>query len=108
VTAALLNFSFAAQTAPVEQLKHVPRQFWINLAICIVALVLILRVWRALKRFNDYAPYFAAALAAAFIFFYWVYERTEPAFLTPIVDRIAPFVPTHSQQDRIVEKARKN
>jgi len=28
------------------------------------------------------------------IFFNWVYHRTEPKFLSPVVDRIAPFFPT--------------
>ena len=28
------------------------------------------------------------------MWFNWVYHRTEPKFLTPIVDRIAPFFPS--------------
>ena len=29
----------------------------------------------------------------AFVGFNWIYERNEPAFLTPIVEKIAPFFP---------------
>jgi len=28
------------------------------------------------------------------VFFSWVYNRNEPKFLTPIVEKIAPFFPS--------------
>ena len=33
-------------------------------------------------------------IGGGLVFFNWIYHRTEPKFLTPIVDRIAPFFPT--------------
>jgi hypothetical protein len=97
----------AAKLSAWDQLKRVPKQTWINLIICVVALIVIVRVWRGLKKFNDYAPYFAAVLAASMIFFYWVYNRAEPAFLTPLVDRLAPFFPTKSKQEADLERMRR-
>ena len=99
--------SLAARLTAWEQLKHVPKQTWINLLICIGAVVIVIRVWRALKRFNDYAPYFAALLAGTMIFFYWVYNRTEPKFLTPLVNQLEPFFPTKSRQEADLEKVRR-
>jgi purine-cytosine permease-like protein len=84
----------AAQPSLWDYLQRIPRQTWINVLICVVAVVVIVRVWAALKRFNDFAPYFVAAVAAALIFFYWIYDRTEPKFLSPLIDQIAPFFPS--------------
>jgi hypothetical protein len=84
----------AAPPSTWEQLKHVPKETWINLIICVGALVAIVWVWKALKKFNDFAPYIAALLAAGLIFFYWIYDRSEPRFLTPVIDKLAPFFPT--------------
>lgn len=88
----------AAEPSVLEQLQGVSKQTWINLAICIVALIVVVRVWKVLKGFNEFAPWIAAALVSALIFFYWVYERAEPKFLTPVVDRIAPFFPGKEKQ----------
>jgi purine-cytosine permease-like protein len=83
----------AAQSA-TDAFKRVPKQMWINIAICVVAVFMIVRLWRTLKQLNEFAPYLVAALAFAMIFFYWVYERSEPAFLSPFIEHIAPFFPS--------------
>jgi hypothetical protein len=33
------------------------------------------------------------------MWFNWIYHRTEPKFLTPLVDRIAPFFPSAGSYD---------
>ena len=96
----------AAEPSVWQQLERVPKQTWINIGICIVAIVVLVKVWGALKRFNDYAPFFAVAVAGALIFFYWVYERSEPRFLSPVVDRIAPFFPSRGKQQENIDRAR--
>lgn len=92
----LLHPLLAAQTSLWDHLKSVPKQTWINVAICVVTLIVIVKVWRGLKKINEFIPYIAAVLAAFLIFFYWVYERSEPRFLTPLVDKVAPFFPSKS------------
>lgn len=98
---------FAAQLSTWEKLKHVPKNTWINLGICVLAVVIIIRLWRALKRLNDYAPYIATVVAMCGIMAYWVYERTEPAFLTPVVEPLTGFLPTKAKHQRDLEKLRK-
>ena len=97
----------AAQPSAWEQLKHVSKDTWINLAICIIAVVVIIRLWRVLKKVNEFVPYIAAVLAGGLIFFYWVYERSEPRFLTPVIDKLAPFFPSKNTQREIEEKRRR-
>lgn len=99
---------FAAAPASVwDQLRSVPKDTWINIAICVLAVVIIVKVWRGLKQINEFFPYIAAVLAAFLIFFYWVYDRSEPRFLTPVIDKLAPFFPSKSAQKQIEDKRRK-
>ena len=98
----------AAAPTTADKLRQIPTQAWINLAICILAVVLVIRTWHALKKFNDYAPWFGAALAGSFIMFYWVYERTEPPFMTPIVEKLTFFMPSKSHQEQQLDKLKKN
>ena len=97
-----------AASSTWENFRHIPLQTWINLGICIVAVVFIVRTWRALKKFNDYAPWFAVALCASTIMCYWTYERTEPQFLTPVVEQLTMFLPTKAKHQADLEKLRQS
>ena len=101
------NLLAAAPPSAWEQLQRVPKETWINIAICVIAVVVIARVWKVLKSINEFIPYIAAVLATLLIFFYWVYDRSEPRFLTPVVDKLAPFFPSKGKQQEIQEKRRR-
>lgn len=96
----------AVQSPAWEPLRSVSRQTWINLILCVAAVIVIGRIWRALKSVNEFVPYIVAVLMGGLIFFYWVYERSEPRFLTPLVDQLAPFFPSKSKQQQIQDKRR--
>lgn len=96
----------AAASSTWENVRRIPSQTWINLGICVLAVVLVVRMWRALRRFNDFAPWIATTLFASMILCYWVYERTEPRFLTPVVERLTFFLPTKSKHQADLEKMR--
>lgn len=95
-----------AYLTPLQRLRHLPTDTWVNLAITIIGIILVVKLWRTLRSINDYAPYMAICLFCSGVFFYWVYSRTEPAFLTPVVEKLTPFFPTKTQQQEYVEKAR--
>ena len=97
----------AAQSSVWDQIRRVPRQAWINFVICVLAVLIVVRLWRTLKRLNDYAPYFVAAIVTTTVFFFWVYNRTEPRILSPLVDRLMPFFPTKSKQEQDLDKLRR-
>ncbi len=103
----VVNLLAAAPPTAWEQFKRVPKETWINIAICVIAVVVIARVWKVLKSINEFIPYIAAVLATLLIFFYWVYDRSEPRFLTPVVDKLAPFFPSKGKQQEIQEKRRR-
>lgn len=97
---------FAAQPTAIEKIKRIPGQVWLNLLIWIVAIVVIIRLWRALKRINDYAPYIAATFTGAVLFLTMVYYRNEPPFLTPVVEKLTNFFPTRSKQETDLQRMR--
>jgi amino acid transporter len=48
---------------------------------------------RYILRLNRYLLFFAVAITLAGFLGSWTYNRNEPAFLTPVVDFIAPILP---------------
>jgi hypothetical protein len=98
----------AAQTSTWEKLRNVSTQSWLNLGLCILAVVIVVRTWRALKKINDFFPWLASALATVMILSYWTYNRTEPRFLSPAVDKLTMFLPTKSKHEQDLERLRKS
>jgi hypothetical protein len=98
----------AAPPSALDQLRAVPKQTWINLAICVIAVIAIVKLWKGLRAINEFVPYIAAVLAGFLILFYWVYERAEPRFLTPVVEQLAHFFPTKGRQQQLIEDQRRS
>jgi hypothetical protein len=76
-----------------EKLKHVPRSFWIDLAIVILGLFAVVIVIRKIMQMNKIIAGIILAVILVLVGFNWIYERNEPKFLSPLVDMIAPFFP---------------
>jgi lysylphosphatidylglycerol synthetase-like protein (DUF2156 family) len=84
---------FLAVTA-MEKLKSVPPAFWLKLLLGVAIVVGVVIALRKVAAMNK-------AVLAAIIFIVvivgginWIYERNEPALLTPLIDKIAPFFPS--------------
>jgi MFS superfamily sulfate permease-like transporter len=99
---------FAAQASVGEQLRRVPKETWINLAVGILAIVILVRLWRGLRQINEYAPYIAAVFTGTVLFQAMVYYRNEPRFLTPLVEPLTAFFPTKARQDQALERMRQS
>lgn len=107
MNAALATLLAAAPLSAMDQLRAVPKQTWINLAICVFAVVAIVKLWKVLRSINEFIPYVAAALGSCLILFYWVYERAEPKFLTPVVEKLVHFFPSKSKQQQLIDEQRR-
>jgi hypothetical protein len=89
----------AAATAPaapettLEKLQRIPPAFWMKLGIAVGAVIVVFIVLRSVLKINKFVLGGVAFIAAGLIWFNWIYHRNEPRFLTPLVDRIAPFFP---------------
>jgi hypothetical protein len=85
--------SFLATTA-MEKLQAIPRQVWLDLLIAIACIVIVVFIVRKIRQMNKVLLVVLVSMIFALLGFNWIYERNEPAFLTPYIDKVAPFFPT--------------
>jgi glucan phosphoethanolaminetransferase (alkaline phosphatase superfamily) len=78
----------------MEKLKTMPPDFWLKVGIGVVAVIVAIFVFRRVMKMNKIIASIIVFVAVSIVFFSWVYNRNEPKFLTPLVERIAPFFPS--------------
>jgi len=88
-----------------EKLGKIPTEFWINLGLAVLLLVAIVIVLRKLAGANKVMLAVVGALVISVVGFNWIYERNEPKFLTPFVDKISGFFPTKAGYNAKQQKA---
>ena len=94
--------------AVLDKLRQIPLQFWINLGLCALALIIVVRSWRALREINSFMPWLGAMIAGVMILSYWTYNRNEPRFLTPLVDKLTLVLPTKAKHEADLERLRQS
>ena len=85
---------FAAVTTTLEKLRQIPPSFWAKIGLAILAVIIVVIVLRRLFKMNKFILAVVTFVIVAMVGFNWIYQRNEPAFLTPFVDKIAPFFPS--------------
>lgn len=78
----------------LEKAQKVSPQFWLKVAVFLVTLVVAAFLIRAALRMNKLILGIIIVVAVGIVGFNWIYERNEPAILTPVVDAVAPFFPS--------------
>jgi hypothetical protein len=84
---------FLAATT-MDKLKDVPPKDWGIFLGCIAGFFVAVWVLKKLLRVNKVFLFLGVFVVCGFTFVHWVYNRSEPAFLTPFVDQLAQFLPT--------------
>ena len=77
-----------------EKLKTLPPDVWLKLGIAVAAFIIAVLVFRRVMKMNKVIAGIIVFVVVTVVFFSWVYNRNEPKFLTPIVEKIAPFFPS--------------
>jgi len=77
-----------------EQLKTLPPDVWLKIGIGIAGFIIAILVLRRVMKMNKIIAGVVVFVVSTVVFFSWVYNRNEPKFLTPLMDRIAPFFPS--------------
>ncbi len=85
---------FAATT--LEKLHEVPRQVWFNIGLGVLIFIVGFMVLRALAQMNKIILSIIVLVVLSVVGFNWIYSRNEPKFLSPVVDKIAPFFPAEA------------
>ncbi len=78
----------------LEKLQDVPKAFWVNVLMAVGAFIVAVILIRHAARMNKFVLGMIVFLFVAVVCFQWVFERNEPKFLTPYVEKIAPFLPS--------------
>ena len=78
----------------VDKIQTLPPAIWLKIIIAIAAFILTIFLFRRVMKMNKIIAAVIIFVVGTVVFFSWVYNRNEPAFLTPFVSRIAPFFPS--------------
>ena len=99
-------FIAVASTAPtaLEKLKQVPTDFWIKIGIALAALIVVLVLLRKLAGANKLIVGVVVFLVVAMVGMNWIYERNEPTWATPVVEKLAKFFPAKNSYNEKQKK----
>jgi MFS superfamily sulfate permease-like transporter len=78
----------------VEKLKTLPPDVWLKIGIGVAVFIAAIFLFRKVMKMNKIIGGIIVFVVGSVVFFSWVYNRNEPKFLTPIVEKIAPFFPS--------------
>lgn len=86
-------------TTTMEKLQRVPTQFWLKAGLAIVLFIAGVILIKKVAGMNK-------AILGAIVFvlltvvgFQWIYERNEPSWATPVVEKLANFFPSKGQYE---------
>ncbi len=85
---------FFAATTTLDKLQKIPPAFWGKVGLGVAAVIVVFIIIQKLLKINKFVLGGVVFIGMGLIWFNWIYHRTEPKFLTPLVDRIAPFFPS--------------
>jgi len=78
----------------VEKLKTLPPSVWLKIGLAVAAVIVSVLVFRRVMKMNKIIAGVVVFVVVTVVFFSWVYNRNEPKFMTPLVQKIAPFFPS--------------
>jgi hypothetical protein len=83
----------------LEKLKTLPPDVWLKIGVAVGGFIIAILVFRRVMKMNKIIAGVIVFVVVTVVFFSWVYNRNEPKFLTPLVNRIAPFFPSAGSYD---------
>ncbi len=92
-----MKLIFAAATAAptaLDKLKQIPPAFWAELGIAVLAVIVAVYVLRKLAQMNKVVLTVVVLVALSVVGFNWIYQRNEPAWATPVVEKLSGFFPS--------------
>jgi glucan phosphoethanolaminetransferase (alkaline phosphatase superfamily) len=78
----------------LEKAQSLKPEVWLKIGIAIAVFVAVILIYRRLMKVNKVVAGVVIFVVFTVVFFSWVYNRNEPKFLTPVVEKIAPFFPS--------------
>lgn len=82
----------------LDKIKAVPADFWLKLGLGIIIVIAAVFLIRKAAGMNKVLLTVIILVVVSAVGFHWIYSRNEPRFLTPLIDKIAPFFPSANPQ----------
>jgi hypothetical protein len=95
----LQNLFFATATTTLDKLKAIPPAFWGKVGLGVLGVIVVFIVIQKVLKINKFVLGGVVFISLGLMWFNWIYHRSEPKFLTPLVDRVAPFFPAAGAYD---------
>jgi cytochrome c biogenesis protein CcdA len=89
----------------VDRLQKIPKEVWITLGLAVGIIVALVIIFRKLQGANKIWLTIITGVVVSIVGFQWIYERNEPKFLTPFVQKIAPFFPSKIDYNKNQQKS---
>ncbi len=83
-----------AAATTMEKIQRLPVQFWLKAALVIVAFIVGVLVLKKIAGMNKAILGAILFIVTTVIGFNWIYERNEPEWATPVVEKLANFFPS--------------
>ena len=88
----------------LEAMKEIPPHTWLKVGIVVAAVVILLVVVPKIFKMNKIILGVIVFVTCTIVFFSWVQQRTEPKFLTPLIDHLVPFFSSDVVRDKAQKK----
>jgi len=82
--------------------EKLPPDFWMKTGIFVLIVVAIVLAVRFFQNTNKIFLSLGIAVVVGIVFFNWIYNRNEPAFLTPLIEPLAQFFPSKGYEKKDV------
>lgn len=83
----------------LEKLQTLKPDVWMKIGVVVGGFIVAILLWRRIMKMNKVIAGVIVFVVTTVVFFSWVYNRNEPKFLTPLVNRIAPFFPSAGEYE---------
>lgn len=83
-----------AANSLMSRLESVPHKVWLWLGAAVLGLIVLVFVVRNIAKMNKVILSVIVFLVLTFVGFNWIYERNEPSWATPVVEKLAGFFPS--------------
>ena len=83
----------------LEKMQTLKPEVWLKIGMAVAIFVAAIFLFRRIMRMNKIIAGIIIAVGSTVVFFSWVYNRNEPKFMTPIIQKIAPFFPSANAYD---------
>jgi hypothetical protein len=84
----------APPATTLDKLKEIPPEFWMRLGLAVLAVIALVFFLRKVAKMNKVVLAVVIFFIVTVVGFNWVYERSEPAWATPVVNFLSGFFPT--------------